>query len=216
MSLAIKSVSTTQIYRGSSEINFFSDDNSGLSVTIDTERLHIRSVQSTDEEYDRYAHLFGDQAVMCKVATGQTKTIEEMQSRINDVWVKCWRENDPYTGFAVFKKDSDDFLGHIALGHSGAPGKSKLSCLFHQAQWGKGYGSEAVKAVVTEYAPATVGEGYTLDGKTLEKIVATARHDNPASGRILEKVGMHHVGSEERDGALRHLYSMDLSVGINY
>lgn len=204
-------VSHTHTYRGNSEINFFSDDQDGLSVTIDTDRLHIRSVKATDAEYDRYALLFGDKNVMRKFATGQTKTRDEMKTRINDVWVKRWREGDPYTGLAVFRHDTDDFLGHVVLGHGDVAGESELAYLFNQMHWGKGFGSEAVTAVVEEYAPATIQEEYLLEGKPLARIVATARPDNPASGRILEKVGMQFVREEEKYGALRHHYSIDLS-----
>jgi RimJ/RimL family protein N-acetyltransferase len=208
---ATKNVSNTHTYHGNSEINFFTDNNEGLSVTIDTNHLHIRSVQATETEYDRYALLYGDKDVMAKLGTGQTKTREEIQTRINDSWVKHWRENDPYSGLAIFKNDSDDFIGHVVLGHGDAPGESEVSYLFHRAHWRKGYGSEAVTAMVKEYAPATVTEGYTLDGKALKKIVATARPDNPASCRILEKVGMHFTHTAEKYGAFRHHYSMDLS-----
>ena len=211
MSLAA-AASSTHTYRGNSEINFFADDQDGLSVMIDTDRLHIRSVEATEEEYDRYAALFGSKDVMGKFATGQTKTREEMRTRINDVWVKRWREHDPYTGLAVFRNDTDDFLGHVVLGHGDAPGESELAYLFNRPHWGKGYGSEAVTAVVKEYAPATVKEGYLLEGKPLERIVATARPDNPASGRILEKVGMQFVREEEKYGARRHHYSMNLNA----
>lgn len=54
-------------------------------------------------------------------------------------------------------------------------------------------------------------EGYTLEGKTLEKITATARPDNPGSVKILEKLGMHKISEEEKYGALRHHFSINLS-----
>ncbi len=206
-----KALSNTHTYRGNSEINFFSDDQGGLSVTIDTDRLHIRSVEA-EADYGRYAALFGDINVMGKFATGQTKTEEEIRKRINDVWVKRWRESDPYTGLAVFQKETDDFLGHVVLGHGDVAGESELAYLFNQRHWGKGFGSEAVTAVVKEYAPATVQEGYLLGDKPLETIVATARPDNPASGRILEKVGMQFVRAEEKYGAMRHHYSIKLNA----
>lgn len=207
-----RAVSNTHTYRGNSEINFFSDDQDGLSVTIDTDRLHIRSVEATEADYDRYAALFGDKNVMEKFATGQTKTKDEMRTRINDVWVKRWRENDPYTGLTVFRNDTDDFLGHVVLGHSDVAGEAELAYLFNQPHWGRGFGGEAVTAVVKEYAPATVKEGYLLDGKPLEMIVATVRPDNPASGRILEKIGMQFVRAAEKYGAMRHHYSVKLNA----
>lgn len=204
--------SHTHTYHGKfANINFFSDPQEGLSVTIDTDRLHIRSVEATEEDYDRYAALFGDKEVMKKYATGQTKTREEIKTRING-WVKRWLEHDPYSGFAVFKKDTKEFVGHIVLGHGDRPGESELAGLGNQGFWKKGYGKEAAMAIVREYAPATVREGYFLEGKPLERIVATARPDVPASKRILEKVGMQFVRAEEKFGAMRHHYAINLKA----
>jgi RimJ/RimL family protein N-acetyltransferase len=211
MSLLATSRSSTHTYRESAEINFSLDERDALVVTIDTERLHIRSVEDSERDYSSYATLFGDPEVMSKFATGQTKTREEMETRVKEVWAKRWHQNDPYSGLAVFKKDTDDFLGHVIIGHGDAAGQSELAYLFMKNHWGKGFGTETVTAVVKEYAPATVKEGYTLEGKTLEKITATARPDNPGSVKILEKVGMHKIGEEEKYGALRQHFSIDLA-----
>jgi RimJ/RimL family protein N-acetyltransferase len=91
--------------------------------------------------------------------------------------------------------------------HGDAAGQSELAYLFMKSHWGKGFGTEVVK----EYAPAAIEKGYTLDGKTLEKITATARPDNPDSVRILEKLEMHKIGEEEKYGALRHHFSINLA-----
>lgn len=200
-------------YCARSEIHFSLEDDSSLNVTIDTERLCMRSVNSSAADCMNYATLFGDPHVMSKFSTGLTKTQSEIEQRIQNVWEMRWRENDPYSGLAIFRNDTDDFIGHVCLGHSGDPGTSELAYLLHRAHWGKGYGSEAVMAVVSEYAPATIQEGYLLDGRVLSKIVATARIDNPASLRILEKVGMHRAYIEEKYGALRSHYSFDISWG---
>ncbi len=202
--------SSTHTYRGISEINLFSDARAGLSVTIDTDRLHIRPVEATEEEYDRYGALFGNKDVMEKYATGQTKTREEMKARIHDIWAKRWREHDPYSGMAVLKKDTNEFVGHIVLGHGNEPGEAELAGLETRDFWGNGYGLEAATAIVREYAPITVREGYLLDGKPLERIVATARPDNPASVAILENVGMQVVRAEEKYGARRLHYETKL------
>jgi RimJ/RimL family protein N-acetyltransferase len=111
---------------------------------------------------------------------------------------------------AVFKKDSGEFIGHVVLEHGDKAGESELAYLFNRPYWGQGYGSEAVSAVVKDYALATMEEGYSLDGKSLEKIVATTRPDNPASVRILEKTGMHIVGTDEKFGAPRRHYAIKL------
>lgn len=199
------------VYKGISEVNFYRDDEQGLLVTIETARLYICSVLGKEKDYENYSALFGDVAVMEKYAKGITKTNAEVRSMIDNRFAKRWRESDPYSGFAVYTNDSDTFLGHVVLGHGDSPGESELAYLFMRAHWNKGYGTEAVSAVVREYAPATVKEGYRLEGKPLQKIVATTRPDNPASARILQKVGMHLVKDEERHGALRHHYSIDLT-----
>lgn len=211
MNFLATSVSSTHTYRGNFEVNFFVDEHDALAVTIDTERLHIRSVQSTEKDFSSYATLFGDQEVMGKFATGQTKTREDMESRIRDVWVKRWHQNDPYSGLAVFKNDTDEFLGHVVIGYGEAAGQSELAYLFMRNHWDKGFGTETVTAVVKEYAPATVEEGYTIDGKALEKITATARPDNPSSVKILARLGMHKIGEDVKYGALRHHFTIDLS-----
>jgi ribosomal-protein-alanine N-acetyltransferase len=205
------SVSSTHIYRGDSEINFFLNEQGELSVTIDTERLHIRSVASTEADYDRYGALFGDQDAVNLFAVGATKTRAEIQARIDNVWVKRWKGNDPYAGLAIFKRDTDDFLGHVVLGHGDEAGEAEIAGLSSRVNWRKGYGSEVGRLLVNEYAPATVQEGYTIEGKPLERIAATASPSNPASCRILEKLGMKIVRVEEKYGSLRHHYSINLA-----
>lgn len=191
------------------EVNFFVNDSDELSVTIDTERLHMRSVQAKEDDYASYAALYGDPDVVCKYATGETKTREDIETRIKSVWVQRWHQQDPYSGLAIFKRDSDEFIGHVSLGHGDDPGQSELAYLFMKDHWRKGYGTEAITAVVKEYAPATVEKGYTLEGKTLEKITATARTDNTASVKILEKLGMKKVHEDEKYGATRGHFSID-------
>ncbi|HSX04547.1 MAG TPA: GNAT family N-acetyltransferase [Rhabdochlamydiaceae bacterium] len=217
MSDKVGSVSSaTHTYYGNAEITFSSNDDEGLFVEIKTAKLRMRSTQANDAECDRYASLFGSKRVMEKFATGETKTREEMQTRIKDVWAKRWHDKDPYSGLAVFKKDTDEFVGHVALGHSATedgkpiPGQAEVGYLFLWGHWGQGFGTEAAQALINEYAPATVKEGYLLDGKPLQRVVATARVDNEASWHIAEGVGMNRMETKEKYGALRYHYSIEL------
>lgn len=199
-------------YTDEAEIIFVSDEVEGLSVVIKTSRLYMRSVQATQAEFENYASLFGDAVVMEKFGTGKPQTREHLETRIRDVWAQRWLQHDPYAGLAVFKGDTHEFLGHVVLEHGDRPGESELAYIFHQKYWNQGYATEAVRAIVQEYAPATVKEGYTLDGKPLEKILATARFDNVPSIRVLEKVGMKHTHGSQAYGALRNHYAVDLKV----
>jgi len=64
MATLTTSTSSTHTYRGVSEVNFFTDDENGLQVTIDTERIHMRSIEDTPADCDNYATLFGDPEVI--------------------------------------------------------------------------------------------------------------------------------------------------------
>lgn len=188
----------------------FITDAQGLHVTIETDRLYMRSVRSEKKDYEQYASLFGDSKVMAKFSFGQPLLPKEIRSRIDNIWAKRWLKNDPFSAFAVFKKDTGKFVGHVILGHGDAPGIAELAYLFTPSEWGKGYGSEASAAIVNKYALATISKGYLIDGSPLTKIIATARPDNPASIRILEKLGMHLIQKVEKFGSDRNLYSINI------
>lgn len=148
----VTATSSTRTYHGNATITFTSDDLNGLSVTIDTERLHMRSVEDT--------------------------TKDPLKIRIKDIWVKRWHENDPYSGFAVFKNYTDEFLGYVVLDHGEEAGEATLDSLFLRSALTDEYEREALTAVAQEYGPAIVREGYLLNGKRLEKIIATAHATN--------------------------------------
>ena len=202
-------VSSTHTYRGgNAQVDFFIDDAEALSVAIDTEKVHMRSVQPSD--VDAYASLFGDADVVKKMGNGQPKTRVEIEDRVTNSWIKRWHDDDPYSGLAVFKEGSDAFLGHVVLGHGDAPGQAELAYILLKNSWRQGFGKETAATIVHTYAPATVKEGFSIDGKVLETIMATARLDNPASLKILTGVGMHKFKEEERFGAARSFFSIDL------
>lgn len=206
------SVSSTHTYTGpSSEINFFLDDENALTVTINTPRLSITSVVPSEWE-SYYIHLYNDPEVMKKLADGQTRPKEKVQQRIENIWAKRWKENIPYSQFTVRKSDTEDLLGCVVLAPEDIPGQAEVSYAFKQNCWGKGFGTEAVTPVVKEYGPATVQEGYVIKAKPLKTITATARPDNPASVKILEKLGMHKIKEEEKYGNLRYHYSINVNT----
>lgn len=195
MAASTSNINNTHTYsynRGcnTTEIEFYLNDQGALSVIIKTEILYMRSTEAKEQDYNNYADLFGDQDVMKKFGDGQTKTAATIKEYV-DKCAKRWSEKNPFSGLSVFKNDQTaDFLGHVTLGYGNKAGQCKLGYLFVKKHWEKGYATEAVSRVVKEYAPAIIKEGYLVEGKPLERISATARLDNLASSKILEKVGM--------------------------
>ena len=198
----------THTYRGQSDITFNTDPRNGLSVHIETPNLYMRSVTLAD--IDQYAALYNDPDVTSKFGSGIPQPRRYIEDRIRRIWVTRWENNDPYSALAVFEKGTNHFMGHAVLGHGDHPGQAEIAGLGHKEYWQKGYGIEAATALVQEYAPATVKEGYLLNGKPLTTINATARPDNPASWKILEKT-MRYVGDVQEHGSTRHKYTIELN-----
>lgn len=89
--------------------------------------------------------------------------------------------------FAIILKHSDDLIGMIDLTlkntHVG-----ELGYILNQAYWGRGYTTEAARIMI-KYGFQTLG---------LTKIIATCDKRNIASYKVMEKLGMHFVGTYTR------------------
>jgi RimJ/RimL family protein N-acetyltransferase len=181
----------------------FEQEGDKLTVTIETENLHMRSVQKRD--LDAYAGLYGDADVMGKFATGVPRDKAFVEGRING-WVDRWEHSNPFSSLAVFKRDEDDLAGQVVLGGGEEPKTSELAYLFNKKFWKKGIGKESVAAVVQHYAPELHKRSYKVGGQPFEAIVATAREDNIASWKILDEVGFVQDGTSEKFGAKRKEY----------
>jgi RimJ/RimL family protein N-acetyltransferase len=199
----------THIYRDTALITFNSDPTRGLSVEIKTARLFLRSVRK--EDTNDYALLYCDSHVMGKFADGTPKTRDLVEKRI-DGWVERWKQgNNPYSGFAIFKSDTGEFVGHVIAGHGDQPGESEAAALLERRHWRKGYTREIANALI-EYLLATLKQGYLIEGKPLEKVVFTARPDNPGTIAIAQKHDMQLTRTEEKWGAPRHHYCISIEA----
>ena len=207
MSSVALSPGDTHSYHGRPDVSLCLGSHENLSVTVRTDRLRIKSVENSKKYHLWYASLFGSQNVMAKYATGRTRTPERMKTHIKN-WVERWRKGDPYSALAIFDK-SRHFIGHIMLKHGEEAGQAELVYILREECWGQGYGSEAAAAVIRSFAPAIIGVGYITG--PLRTITATARPDNPASVKILRKVGMQEGGTVEKFGGTRICFSIDVT-----
>jgi RimJ/RimL family protein N-acetyltransferase len=187
----VAEVGATQHWNVAKNISFEEDDQ-GLHVKIETERLLLES--TSEKCCDDYEKLFGDQQVMRTFASGETWDRSKVEGRIRGLWAKRWHNKDPYSGFAVFLKEGRVFIGHVTLGHGDDAGEAEIAYLFHKAFWNQGYGKEAVNVILKDYAPETVRKGFKLEGKKLYKVILTTHPKNIPSVRIAERAGMTLLG----------------------
>lgn len=167
----------------------------GLYVEVKTKRLRIRSI--TIKEEKDYIRLLGDPDVMKKYAEG--KPYDENESKqFLKMWIDRWEDHNPYSGYAIFEKISNKFIGTISIRNSAAA-ECKAAYIFHREVWGNGYGTETSHAIFNVLIPRLMLRGYTSSGCTLKRILATARLDNIASQKIL-------LGSGFKKESLVHEY----------
>jgi RimJ/RimL family protein N-acetyltransferase len=88
--------------------------------------------------------------------------------------------------FFLHRSDDDVVVGEIGGGIV-APGLAEIGYAVVASCWGRGYATEAVRALVER----------ARDVPDVERIVGHTPLDRPASGRVLEKTGFTLIGEEQ-------------------
>lgn len=154
-------------------------------MTWETNRLLLRPLVL--EDLEPLYQLYG-QVIVMRYITGQPRSYEKTQERlrhhIDDF------ERYGFGLYATILKATGEFIGRCGLepveGERGLAGD--IAWMLTPAWWGQG--------LATEFAQAMIPYGFTHF--PLTRIFATADHRNPASIRIMQKVGMRLVRSDER------------------
>lgn len=87
--------------------------------------------------------------------------------------------------FAIAERASDQLIGAIGLTVDTVSKKAELGYWIGLPFWNKGYATEAAGRLI----------GFGFDELDLNRIAAQHMVRNPASGRVMQKVGMSHEGT---------------------
>jgi ribosomal-protein-alanine N-acetyltransferase len=104
-----------------------------------------------------------------------------------EAWIASLREGierGDAAAFAVTLAGEGTLIGGVRLRIDPAHARGELGFWVAKHCWGRGYGTEAVRAVI-EYGFSVIG---------LHRVHAMHFSRNPASGRVMEKCGMVHEG----------------------
>jgi RimJ/RimL family protein N-acetyltransferase len=82
--------------------------------------------------------------------------------------------------FPVFLKSENRLIGHIVFHLWFAPQTYEVGWIFHPAYHGNGYATEAARAMLC----------YSFEVLAGHRVIATCQPENPASYRVMEKLGM--------------------------
>lgn len=144
--------------------------------TIFTERLSIRDFKAEDGE-DLYEYLSDPEVVHFEPY--------EPFSR-EEAYAESARRSGDEAFMAVCL--GDKVIGNIYLG-KGEFGKYEIGYVFNRNYWHKGYASEAAKAVAD----------YAFDALGARKLSAGCDKKNPASSKLLERIGLKLEGCAPED-----------------
>ena len=146
-----------------------------------TTRLFFRDLYPDDA--DRLFDIYSDKEAM-KYRGSKINNLEDIKLMISN----AASATPDYLAIrlAVIKKDSLEIIGTILTKYSNANLECTIGYSIGKKYWGKGYGTEIVKAMIQNLR----SENYSI-------IKAWTHPENQGSIRILEKTGFQKVFQEE-------------------
>jgi len=150
--------------------------------TLQTQRLILRPFTLADAP--QVQRLAGDRAVAATTAT----IPHPYGDGVAEAWIGRHSENFQKGGnidFAIELREEHTLVGAIGLmAISPEHSRAEMGYWIGKPWWGGGYATEAAGATLT----------YAFDTLGLNRVFAVHFHGNPASGRVMRKIGMRHEG----------------------
>lgn len=183
-----------------------------MNFTIETERLRLRPFTLADLPALR--SMRAKEEVARYLGTSAIQTSEFIAERLR-AYIECYQLH----GFgmaAVLEKSGDQLVGELIgelIGWSGlqplefgwngersakAGKEIEVGYGFDTPHWGKGYATEVAAAWLR----------YGFEEVKLARIVAVASPENKGSWRVMEKLGMKYVTTEQHYGSQCVYYSI--------
>jgi [ribosomal protein S5]-alanine N-acetyltransferase len=144
---------------------------------IETERLLLRPFELADAP--DVQRLAGDRAV----AAGTLTIPHPYPDGAAEAWIASHEGRDA-APFAIERRDDEALLGAVGLDVEPDHSRAELGYWIGKPYWGNGYATEAARAVVR----------YAFESLHLHRVYAHHFVGNPASGRVLQKIGMAYEG----------------------
>ena len=148
---------------------------------LQTERLILRPFTVADA--GDVQRLAGDPAI----ASTALNIPHPYEDGVAEKWISGHQEkfhSGELVNFAITLREGDDLIGAIGLTVDQRHVRAELGYWIGSPFWNKGYCTEAVRAVLR----------YGFEELALNRIFAHHFKRNPASGRVMQKVGMTYEG----------------------
>lgn len=154
--------------------------------TIDTERLELRPFTLGDAP--KVQRLAGDR----DIASTTCNIPHPYEDGMAEEWIGTNRERfdrGELVNFAIVHRQEGSLLGAVGLTIDKRSERAELGYWIGKPYWNQGYCTEAAQAVLR----------YGFEVLGLNRIHATHFTRNPASGRVMQRIGMKHEGCLRQD-----------------
>lgn len=142
-----------------------------LVQPIETQRLVIRRFTPADWQA---VHAYASDAGVMTYIPGGAHTESQSKEFVDK------HAGDQPEAFPVILKTEQQLAGHLIFHPWYAPRSHEIGWVFHPAYHGQGYATEAAYALLR----------YGFEELQSHRIIATCQPENPASYRVMEKIGM--------------------------
>lgn len=149
--------------------------------TLKTERLILRPFRAADAS--AVQRLAGDR----EVASTTINIPHPYEDGLAERWLAHHRQafvDGKQAIFAIVEKVSKALLGTISLTIDGRHRHAEMGFWIGKPYWGKGFCTEAAREMLR----------YGFEQQDLNRIYASHLTRNPASGRVMQKIGMNYEG----------------------
>ncbi len=170
-----------------------------MPVPITTPRLVLRAFTPADVS-EIHAHLYSDATAMRFI--GGPHTLARTRQGIETYIAQ--QERAGYSFWAVQERETGSIVGEAGLYPFNAVGPDvELGYAFGTPWWGRGYATEAARAMLAE-AFGPLG---------LERVLAVVKHENASSRNVLVKLGFREEGERDAWGSRHVLFVRDRDEG---
>ncbi|WP_141903134.1 GNAT family N-acetyltransferase [Lysinibacillus sp. Y5S-8] len=150
--------------------------------TMETERLLLRLFTEADAP---------EVSVLCNNYAIYKSTLNVPYPYTIDCalsWIATHQQNfeeNRLYEWAITDKHSGQLYGAIGLSNQQPHQRGEIAYWIGEPYWGNGYGTEAAQAIIA----------FAFQEKKYHRVYAQYFQSNPASGKIMEKCGMHYEGT---------------------
>lgn len=153
-----------------------------MTPRLETPRLVLRPCAASD--WDAVSTLLSD-ALVIRYMHFAMWTADQCRQWFERCVTTAWQPDLDALTWIVTRKDGRDVIGYVSSEPTNAtdaavPGERSVGYALHRAAWNQGCMTEALRAVLADEFGARGAPG----------LRATCNVANPASARVLEKVGM--------------------------